>query len=351
MVRAALGYVLAVALGFLCFADCSASATEQSVEQFYKGRTVAILSTAPGGRYDIASRIVAQHLGRFIPGNPKFVVQIEPGAGGLNVANRIANTSPRDGSVLALVQPGTWQLAIQGEPNARFDPAKMAWIGSFSSFAQDADLLIVNASHPAKTVADLGRPEVTTKLGAGTPGSTNLTFAIIARDVLHLKVDVVRGYPGAPDLFIAMQNGEINGQVVALSSLTGYQASLWSDKLVRPLVQFGRIERLASLPDVPTGRELAKNDDDRALIEFAELPFFMALPLVGPAEMPADRAAALRQAFSEMTRDPAFIADVNAAKMDLSPIDGATIAGLIAKSAATPHDVIARYDAIIGAAK
>src|SRR6202012_3190834 len=113
---------------------------------------------------------------------PNFVVQIEPGAGGLSVANRIANTSPRDGSVLALIQPGTWQLPIQGEPNARFDPAKMSWIGSFSSFSQDADLLIVNASHPANVVADVNRPDVTTKLGAGTPGSTNLTFAVIARD-------------------------------------------------------------------------------------------------------------------------------------------------------------------------
>jgi tripartite-type tricarboxylate transporter receptor subunit TctC len=346
MSRAAWGSVCAVAIGLVVLAGPAAA---QSVEQFYKGRTVDIFSTASGGRYDIASRLVARHLGRYIPGNPTFVVQIEPGAGGLSVANRLANTSPRDGSVLALVQPGTWQLAIQGEPNARFDPGKMNWIGSFSSFAQDADLLIVNAAYPAKTVADLTRPEVTTKLGAGTPGSTNLTFAIIARDILHLKVDVVRGYPGAPDLFIAMQNGEIDGQVVALSSLTGYQASLWTERLVRPLVQFGRVARLASLPDVPTGRELARTDDDRSLIEFAELPFFMALPLVGPADMPTDRAAALRKAFDEMVHDPAFMADVNSAKMDLSPIDGEAIAGLIAKSAATPKSVIARYNAMIGA--
>jgi tripartite-type tricarboxylate transporter receptor subunit TctC len=351
MTRARLGFVVSALLGLFGALLPRAPAEAQSVEQFYKGRTVDILSTAPGGRYDIASRIVAKHLSRFLPGNPNFVVQIEPGAGGLSVANRLANTSPRDGSVLALVQPGTWQLAAQGEPNARFDPAKMTWIGSFSSFAQDADLLIVNKAHPAQAVADLGKPEVTTKLGAGTPGSTNLTFAIIARDILHLKVDVVRGYPGAPDLFIAMQNGEIDGQVVALSSLTGYQASLWSDKLVRPLVQFGRIERLASLPDVPTGRELAKDDDGRALIEFAELPFFMALPLVGPQGMPADRAAALRKAFVDMSHDPDFVADVEKAKMDYSPIDGDTIAALIAKSAATPRDVIQRYNAMIGGPK
>jgi hypothetical protein len=96
----------------------------------------------------------------------------------------------------------------------------------------------------------------------------------------------IAGYPGAPSLFLAMQSGEADGQVVALSSLTGTQQALWNQKLVRPLVQFGRVERLASLPDVPTGRELIKDADGLALLEFAELPFFMALPLVAPAGYP-----------------------------------------------------------------
>jgi hypothetical protein len=99
----------------------------------------------------------------------------------------------------------------------------------------------------------------------------------LARDVLGLQVDVVHGYPGAPNLFLAMQSGEVDGQVVALSLLTGTQQALWEGKQVRPLVQFGRIERLASLPEVPTGRELIKDADGLALLEFAELPFFMAL--------------------------------------------------------------------------
>jgi hypothetical protein len=65
-----------------------------------------------------------------LPGRPKVIVQVESGAGGLTVANRLANTSPRDDSVLALTQPVPWQVAIAGDPNARFDPAQMTWIGS-----------------------------------------------------------------------------------------------------------------------------------------------------------------------------------------------------------------------------
>jgi tripartite-type tricarboxylate transporter receptor subunit TctC len=187
-------------------------AAAESVEPFYKGRTIELLTTAPGGRYDLTSRLVARHFGDFLPGRPKVIVQVEPGAGGLTVANRLANTSPRDGSVLALAQPASWQLAIEGDPNARFDPAKMTWIGSMSSFADDADLLIVRADHAARSVADLQRTGLSAKLGAGTAGSTNLTFALLARDVLGLHVDVVRGYPGAPNLFLAMQLGELTAR-------------------------------------------------------------------------------------------------------------------------------------------
>jgi tripartite-type tricarboxylate transporter receptor subunit TctC len=143
--------------------------------------------------------------------------------------------------------------------------------------------------------------------------------------------------------------GEVDGQVVALSSLTGTQQTLWDQKQVRPLVQFGRVERLASLADVPTGRELIKDADGLALLEFAELPFFMALPLVAPPGIPNDRAAALRKAFAEMVVDPAFIADVRKANVELSPIDGEAIARLVARSAATPKDVIRRYNSLIAA--
>jgi hypothetical protein len=143
-------------------------------------------------------------------------------------------------------------------------------------------------------------------------GSTNLTFALLARDVLGLQVDVVRGYPGAPNLFLAMQSGEVDGPVVALSSLTGTQQALWEGKL-------------------------------------AELPFFMALPLVAPPAIPDDRAAALSQAFAAMVVDQAFIDDVRKVNVELSPIDGAAIAVLVARSAATPRDVIRRYNSLIAA--
>ena len=126
-------------------------ATAQSVEQFYKGRTVTlIVGFAPGGINDIAGRLVGRHLGRFIPGAPTVVVQNLPGAGGLVTANRLSNVAERDGSVIAGLGRAVPQLAIQGYPNANFDPLKFTWLGSLSSYADDAYLMLVNARHPAQ---------------------------------------------------------------------------------------------------------------------------------------------------------------------------------------------------------
>ncbi len=323
------------------------TAAAQSVEQFYKGRTVTlIVGFAPGGINDIAGRIVARHLGRFVPGQPNVIVQNQPGAGGLATANRLYNIAERDGSVIAGLGRSVPQLAIQGQPNVSFDPLKFTWLGSLSSYANDAYLLTVIARHSAMTVADINKPGNAVALGTDRAGATNVVFALIAKEVLGLNVTLVRGYQGAAPIFIAMQRGEVDGQVIGLSSIKAGQRALWNDKQLRPLVQFGRQARLAELPDVPTGRELAKDADARALLEFADMPFFMALPFVAPPEVPADRAKALQTAFMAMCADAAFLEDARKLGLDISPIDSTAVLKLLERSAATPKDVIARYNAI-----
>src|ERR1700761_6778186 len=98
-----------------------APAAAQSVEQFYKGRTITLLiPSAPGGINDLDGRLVAQYLGRYIPGNPKIVPENLPGASGVGIANRLYNTAEHDGSVIAIIERAVPQLAIQGDPTAKF---------------------------------------------------------------------------------------------------------------------------------------------------------------------------------------------------------------------------------------
>ena len=253
--------------------------------------------------------------------SPSIAVQNLPGAGGIVGANRIANTAERDGSEFAYIERAIPQFAIMGDANVRFDPLALTWIGSLSSYRDDAFMLFVNASHRVRRAEELRQPGVRIHVGASQQGSTNLTFALIAREVLGLNVDVIPGYAGTAKITLAMQSGEVDGQVMGIVAVQASQRHLWEGKLVRPLVQFARAARHPELPDTPTGRELALTPEGRALLEFAELPFFMAQPYVAPAGIPADRAAALREAFMRATRDPEYVAEAKKIEMDNSPIE------------------------------
>jgi tripartite-type tricarboxylate transporter receptor subunit TctC len=325
-------------------------AAAQSVEQFYKGRTVTVLvGTSPGGINDITARFAAKHLSHFIPGNPLVNVQYTPGGGGLVTANRIYNTSERDGTVLAKLERATPQLAIQGHPQVQFDPTKLVWLGSMSSYTDDAYLMLINADHPAKSVDDIkpgGAQKIT--LGANNAASSNLIFGVLAKEALKLNVNVVRGYTGASPLFLAMQRKEIDGQLVGISSVKTGQRDMWEKRAFRALVQFGRTSRHAEFADVPTGRELTSDPAMLSLIEFAEIPFFMSLPFVTPPGVPADRVKALQEAFMAMCHDKAVLEEAAKLGIDMSPIDADEILKLVGRMAATPKEVIARYNAIAG---
>jgi tripartite-type tricarboxylate transporter receptor subunit TctC len=311
---------------------------------FYAGKTLNIIvGSTTGGYYDTAGRTIARHLPRFIPGRPSIVVQNQPGAGGLAIANKLANTLDRDGTSIVVMSRALPQLAFLGDPNANFDPLKLNWLGSLSSYKDDGYLMVVNESFPAQSLADLaklGRPAV---LGGTRAGSTNITFALIAREMLGINVDVVRGFPGANEIWLAMERGEVDGQIVDISAIMVGRPHLWAEKKLRPLIAFGRTERLPDFPDLPIARERVKNPDDFALLDFAELPFFMALPVVAPPGIPADRVAILRTAFMDMAQDETFRAEMLKAGIMTSPIDGFAVTRLLEKAAQAQEPIRQRF--------
>jgi tripartite-type tricarboxylate transporter receptor subunit TctC len=202
-----------------------------------------------------------------------------------------------------------------------------------------------------KSVDELRGPGMPISLGSDNSASSNQIFAVIAKEVLGLNVKVIRGYTGAASLFLAMQSGELDGQFVGLSSIKSGQRDLWSKGAFRPLMAFGRTTRHPEFPNIPIGREMTSDPGALALISFAELPFFMALPFAAPPGIPADRAKALQTAFMDMSRDPDLLAEAEKIGIDMSPIDGAGVLKMLAETAATPKDVIARYNAIVAERK
>lgn len=337
---------LCVLLAVSCLSANPAPA--QPSAGFYAGKSVSlIVGSTPGGYYDVAGRVVARHLGQYIPGKPNIVVQNQPGAAGLASVNRLGNTVDRSGRTIMVMSRALPQLALVGDPNAAFDPLQLTWLGSLSSYKDDAYLVVVNSTHPAKSLADLRPAGKPVYLGGTREGSTNVIFALIARDMLKLNIGVTRGYPGASQIWLAMEQNEVDGQIVDISAIMVGRPYLWQEKKLRPLLAFGRTERHPDLPDVPIARELVTDPGDLALLEFAELPFFMALPFVAPPDIPEDRAHILKEAFMSMARNETFRADMKKVGIMTSPIDGNAVHALIERAAKTPEAVRARFGKLL----
>lgn len=320
----------------------------QTAEQFYAGHNVnVIVPYGPGGYYDIGARLMARYFGKHVVGHPTIVVQNQPSAGGIGLANRFASGADNDGTVLGILQRAVPQYAFVGYQSAKFDPLKLTWIGSLSSYAHDTYVLIMNATHPVKTVDQLRTTAIKTRLGSGRSGSANLLYALVAKDVLKINVDMVRGYEGTAPIFLAQQRGEVDGLFADFSTIQVVETEQWKTKQIVPVVQFGRKTRSPDVPDAPTARELLTDPDDLAFLDFAELPFFIALPVAGPAGIPPDRLKALRDGFMAMASDQGFIDEARKMNFEVSPIDGDQVTGAIEQASKATPEVKARFKALV----
>jgi tripartite-type tricarboxylate transporter receptor subunit TctC len=174
-----------------------------------------------------------------------------------------------------------------------------------------------------------------------------LLYALIAKDLLKLNVDIIRGYDGNAPIFLAQQRGEVDGVFSDLSTLKAGNADQWNSRGVTSIVQFGRRTRLPELADVPTARELVTDPEAREFLEFAELPFFIAWPIVGPAGMPADRLTALQEAFVQMTTDRSFMEDAKRMFFEVDVVPGPKVMELISAASKTRPELRKRFLSIV----
>ena len=337
---------LAAAMALIALAMLMRSESRADpVEDFYKGRQVTlIVGYGPGGGYDVFARLLARHLGRYIPGNPNIIVQNMPGAGSLRAANYLYNVAPKDGTVFGLVARDMPLLGLLGKNSAvQYNPRKFTWLGSSSSFANDAYVLIVRKDAPVKTIDDARRPGGPELLLGGTAeGATGGDVPKILRDALGLHIKQVLGYRDTAAIFLAMERGEVMGRTTDLSAIRSTRpAWLKPDSDFHLLVAFGRLTRHPDFPDVPTARELATSDAARTLIEFTEQPLLtMSRPFAAPPGIPADRAQALRTAFDAAHRDPQYIADAAAVGVEISPVSAKQLAESLDKMAGASPEIL-----------
>ena len=316
----------------------------ETVEEFYKGKTVTLTVGADAGAgFDIFSRLLARHIGKYIPGHPTVIVRNMPGAGGLLEVNYLYSVAPKDGTTFGLVIRNMPMLGLLGQnANVRFDPRKFTWLGSSSSFANDAYILMVRKNGPVQSIEDVRRPGGPELVMGGTaPGASSSDVPKILRDTLGLNLKLILGYRDGTALYLGMERGEINGRMVELSAVRASRPSwLKPDSDYRVIVQYARVTRHPDLPDVPTARELATTDSARALIEFTETPLLtMAWPFAAPPDIPEDRAHALQEAFAATHRDPQYLAEAAKIGVEVNPVSAADVMASIDTLSKAPPEI------------
>jgi tripartite-type tricarboxylate transporter receptor subunit TctC len=320
--RVLIGSLMVAAALVAARADVRADA----VADFYRGKQVKlIVGYGPGGGYDVYARLLARHLGRYIPGNPAVVVQNMPGAGSLRAANYIYVSAPKDGTVIGTFSRDMPLFALLGNnANVQFDSRKFTWLGSSSSYGNDAYLLIMRADAAVKSIEEGRRPGgPPLVLGSTGEGASGSDVPAVLRDALGLNIKLVLGYPDSPSLNLAIDRKELEGRTTGLSSVKSSKPEwLRPSSGMQVLLQFGRAGRHPDFPDVPTARELARDDNARALIELVELPFLLSRPFVAPPGLPPDRAKALQSAFMAVHDDSQYREEAGKFQVDISPIGG-----------------------------
>jgi tripartite-type tricarboxylate transporter receptor subunit TctC len=324
---------LAVIAAFLTL---GAPAAAQSVEEFYKSRTItAYIAGTPGGLFDIATRAMADHLGKFIPGHPKIQAQNMPGGGGLVLANHLYNVAPKDGTVIAYVGPIAIDPLLNPGGNAKFEATKFTWIGSLGA---QHSVLSLWASAPAKTAEDLRRIE-TIVAGTGAAATTDI-YPKVLNAVLGTKFKLVTGYQGSKETYLAMERGEAHGRFNSWDALKSTVPDWIRDKKVNIVLQ-ATLSRHPELPDAPTVLDIAQTDEQRQAMRFLFLPAQSGRPIAAPPGLPPERAKALQEGFAKLVADPAFLADMSKRGVDVEmPLTGDEVAKTYAAVYDTPKAIV-----------
>ena len=329
--------LLALAAALALAAPLAAEA--ESVAEFYRGKQIRLVIGYPAGSgYSIYAHLLSDNLGRHIPGAPTIVPENMPGAGSVIAANYLYNAAPRDGTVIAAINrsvPLAPLLETVEAHNIRFDPLKFSWIGSL---AHEVSIGFAWTGRGFERFEDLRRREFLT--GASSVASDGYVFGNMLNNLLGTRLKIVMGYPDSASVFGAVERGELTGYFGGpLSSLMAERPDWLSQKKVTVLIQIA-LEGDSRLPSVPLVGSFAASERERQALRLILAPQSAGRPYLAPPGLPPERLAALRQAFDATARDPALLAMAERLKLEISPMGGAELAGLLGTLYASPAESV-----------
>ncbi len=320
----------------------SAARAQSAVETFYRGKTIDLyIGFTSGGTYDTYSRLVAQFMSEHIPGRPRIVPRQMVGAGSRAAATHMFTLAPKDGTQLATVDQAVPLQQVLNDPGIQFDASKFNWIGNPIA---DNNTMAAWSASGVSSIDDAKAREVV--VGAnGITASAQYPQALNV--LLGTRFKIITGYPGGTDINLAMERGEVavRGQN-SWSSWKSQHADWIAEKKIRILVQIG-LSKDRELADVPLFMDLVSKADDHAALKLLSAPTTIGRPIFTTPGVLPERVAALRTAFDETMKDPAFLAAAKAANMDLNPVGGEELQRIVAELFATPPTAVERLKAIL----
>src|SRR5580698_965204 len=305
------------------------------IADFYHGRTISlILSAGAGGGYASYALAFAPYFSAHIPGHPQIIIQNMPGGGGIRAMLYLDAVAPKDGTTLGLVHSSVPFAPIYGIKAANYDPRAMNWIGSI-----DASTGICVAWHESgiATWQDLlTKPFV---VGGSGAGSQMETMPVMLDKLFGTRIKVISGYKGGNDIYLAMERGEIQGRCGGLiSSINSTRPDWFPQKLVTVPIQIAGT-RNPFFPQTPAIAEFVKDDRTRKILQLILAPLEMDRPILAPPGVPADRVAALREAFHAAMNDPAFIAQAEKDHLEIREVSGSRVAEILENAFAMPAEI------------
>jgi tripartite-type tricarboxylate transporter receptor subunit TctC len=314
-----------------------APASAQTVEQFYRGKMMTImLGHPPGGSYDLYARLAANHLKRYIPGNPNIIVEHRPGGGGIRAVTQFYAQSPRDGTVMGLFPESIAHSQVMQPELSKWNLAEMAYVGSIASVNP---ALVRRKDAPAKTIEDMKR--VASSVACSGRTSQSYQIPAILRNLGGFQFKIVCGYPGSAEYVIALNRGEIDMVSSAWNQWRSVHAGEIRDGVFVPVIQSG-LRRNREIPDVPLMQEIVDDPTAKTIIEFYSAASAIGRALITPPNIPADRLVALRAAFDKLVIDADFLREAERAKAEVDPTPGADLQKFVTTILTTPKDIVDR---------
>jgi tripartite-type tricarboxylate transporter receptor subunit TctC len=319
-----------------------ARANDAAVADFYRGRTLSLMTgNAAGGGYDLYLRLVAQYLGRYLPGNPTVIVENKGGAGGLVAMNYVYNVAPKDGSIM--IMPFNYDPVFQllRPEQVSYDLRKMIWLGNL---AEITSIIGVTREAGVATAEDARNKAVI--MASSGQSSESYIIPTLLNSVADTKFKIVMGYPGAKGMFLSMERGETSGRVGSWYSFKLAFPERIRDGGIVVLAQDG-LKRHPELQEYPLYHELTSDPDSKRMIELMSYPGILSRTLAFPPGVPESRVAAVRKALLDVLRDPAFLEAAKKGHLEIQPSTPQEIEQILARLFSTPPELVKRTKSIL----